>query len=253
MHVKSKTIKFSFNSTSSNLADIKKLTLYFEKHKSLSTLESSRRNSTNYYWSDMSMVIGGKQTTYIGRLRSKNVADRWWKIKVPKRRIRNFNGKTSRDLVHFDLEIRTVGNHLKSSHLNKTFLYIEKEIPSTNDTKDMLYSRQHRRCMGNCCLQSLVVSFAEIGWDWVIEPKSYIANYCSGSCSATYMSPSDLARLSVQTRATQLMLKKLGKANTGSTCTVDTEVPVKVLYLDRHGNVKTNNNSFKTATSCKCA
>ena len=33
-----------------------------------------------------------------------------------------------------------------------------------------------------CCKEIFYVSFAELKWDWIIEPKGYSANYCRGSC-----------------------------------------------------------------------
>ncbi|XP_013394669.1 growth/differentiation factor 8 [Lingula anatina] len=33
-----------------------------------------------------------------------------------------------------------------------------------------------------CCRYPLVVDFTQFGWDWIIAPKTYRANYCSGEC-----------------------------------------------------------------------
>ncbi|KAI5636452.1 transforming growth factor beta like domain-containing protein [Phthorimaea operculella] len=38
-----------------------------------------------------------------------------------------------------------------------------------------------------CCRYPLVVNFEEFGWDWVIAPKSYDANYCSGECPYSFL------------------------------------------------------------------
>lgn len=34
-----------------------------------------------------------------------------------------------------------------------------------------------------CCLWPLTIDFREFGWDWVLRPKTYEANLCSGDCS----------------------------------------------------------------------
>ena len=34
-----------------------------------------------------------------------------------------------------------------------------------------------------CCLWPLIIDFDEFGWDWVLFPKTYEANFCSGDCS----------------------------------------------------------------------
>ncbi|GAB0100313.1 uncharacterized protein DMENIID0001_163350 [Sergentomyia squamirostris] len=38
-----------------------------------------------------------------------------------------------------------------------------------------------------CCRYPLVVDFDKFGWDWVIAPKQYDANYCSGECSINFL------------------------------------------------------------------
>ena len=47
-------------------------------------------------------------------------------------------------------------------------------------------SRRSLTCsptLSECCRESFVVSFREIGWDsWIIGPSSYNAYYCKGSC-----------------------------------------------------------------------
>ena len=34
-----------------------------------------------------------------------------------------------------------------------------------------------------CCMWPLRIDFDEFGWDWVLSPKTYDANFCSGDCS----------------------------------------------------------------------
>ena len=34
-----------------------------------------------------------------------------------------------------------------------------------------------------CCMWPLTIDFDEFGWDWVLFPKTYEANFCSGDCS----------------------------------------------------------------------
>ncbi|XP_050045436.1 growth/differentiation factor 8-like [Dermacentor andersoni] len=38
-----------------------------------------------------------------------------------------------------------------------------------------------------CCRYPLTVDFEEFGWDWIIAPKRYEANYCSGECPYVFM------------------------------------------------------------------
>lgn len=38
-----------------------------------------------------------------------------------------------------------------------------------------------------CCRYPFVVNFEEFGWDWIIAPKQYDANYCSGECPYSFL------------------------------------------------------------------
>ncbi|XP_070504724.1 growth/differentiation factor 8 [Chironomus tepperi] len=43
-------------------------------------------------------------------------------------------------------------------------------------------STEHR-----CCRHPLTVDFEKFGWDWIIAPKRYDANYCAGECQIAFM------------------------------------------------------------------
>ena len=34
-----------------------------------------------------------------------------------------------------------------------------------------------------CCKWPLKIDFAEFGWDWVLSPETYDADFCAGDCS----------------------------------------------------------------------
>jgi hypothetical protein len=38
-----------------------------------------------------------------------------------------------------------------------------------------------------CCRYPLTVDFDEYGWDWIIAPKRYESNYCSGDCPFAFL------------------------------------------------------------------
>ncbi|KYM76845.1 Growth/differentiation factor 11 [Atta colombica] len=38
-----------------------------------------------------------------------------------------------------------------------------------------------------CCRYKLTVDFEKFGWDWIIAPKKYDANYCSGDCPMAFL------------------------------------------------------------------
>ena len=44
--------------------------------------------------------------------------------------------------------------------------------------------RSTDNCGTGCCMEHFYVNFTAIGWDdWIIAPKGYAANHCTGSCS----------------------------------------------------------------------
>ncbi|XP_043280903.1 growth/differentiation factor 8 [Venturia canescens] len=38
-----------------------------------------------------------------------------------------------------------------------------------------------------CCRYKLTVDFEKFGWDWIIAPKKYDANYCTGDCPMAFL------------------------------------------------------------------
>ena len=54
----------------------------------------------------------------------------------------------------------------------------------------------------HCCLWDYTINFKEdYGWDWIIHPKEYKANFCQGECSYHTMMPSNsYAHLMAQVR-----------------------------------------------------
>ena len=65
----------------------------------------------------------------------------------------------------------------------RPFLVIDLEKPKALSRK----KRQSRVCTSDtteCCRESLYVNFTEIGWDWIIFPKGFRADYCKGLCES---------------------------------------------------------------------
>ncbi|XP_064648037.1 growth/differentiation factor 8-like [Lineus longissimus] len=69
----------------------------------------------------------------------------------------------------------------------KPFVDLKIRDMSSNRQKRMLSRTcQEDDVERNCCRFPLRISFEDFGWDWVIAPKSYTANYCSGECPYVY-------------------------------------------------------------------
>lgn len=65
--------------------------------------------------------------------------------------------------------------------------YIEillKDQRKRRTKRDSLFCEPNEN---RCCRHPLTVDFEKFGWDWIIAPKRYDANYCAGECRLTYM------------------------------------------------------------------
>ena len=68
--------------------------------------------------------------------------------------------------------------------------YLTIQIPEDNHKHRPKRSSTNRFCqeewdpyVSQCCLWPLTIDFHEFGWDWVLSPRTYEANFCSGDCS----------------------------------------------------------------------
>ena len=94
------------------------------------------------------------------------------------------------DVVEFTLWSQAVRDraHESARLPSLNVLTQEKRILGGRQKRSVIESRADCTPGDNerrCCRYPLTISFKEIGWDsWVIEPASYDAYYCHGSCPA---------------------------------------------------------------------
>ena len=77
-----------------------------------------------------------------------------------------------------------------------------------------------------CCMWPLTIDFDEFDWDWVLFPRTYEANFCSGDCS--------LGQL-VDTNHGALVQHLSG--GIGPCCAGKKMSDINMLYLDQEKNV----------------
>ncbi|XP_073989818.1 growth/differentiation factor myoglianin isoform X2 [Rhodnius prolixus] len=122
--------------------------------------------------------------------------------------------------------------------------------PSQNDRSSSYYipfievhiadSRKHRtkrtislNCAENanetrCCRYPLTVDFEEFGWDWIIAPKKYEANYCSGECPLVWF------QKYAHTHVVQLASPP---GSDGPCCAPRKMSSISMLYFDQEFNI----------------
>ncbi|XP_072179527.1 growth/differentiation factor 8-like [Diadema setosum] len=96
----------------------------------------------------------------------------------------------------------------------------------------------------HCCKYQLLVDFAQIGWDWIISPRQYFANYCSGSCPNHY---------SYQYPHTQLVSQMGQMAVTGPCCSSSLMSPIQILMFDDDMNIIFAEVQDMVVDSCGCS
>lgn len=93
-----------------------------------------------------------------------------------------------------------------------------------------------------CCRYPLRVDFVQFGWDWVIAPTGYMANYCSGECRYRHMENNPQAYLIQQT-----------PDGSGPCCTPSKFFPLAMLYFDHAHTVLYTYMQKMIVERCGCA
>lgn len=79
-----------------------------------------------------------------------------------------------------------------------------------------------------CCRYPLTVDFEEFGWDWIIAPKKYEANYCSGECPFVFLQ---------KYPHTHLVQQANPSGSAGPCCAPRKMSPISMLYFDEDLNI----------------
>lgn len=111
---------------------------------------------------------------------------------------------------------------------------------SKRSTNPMICSETEK--IETCCRYPLRVNFVEFGWDWVIAPTGYTANYCSGECRYRHLENNPQAYLIQQT-----------PGGTGPCCTPSKMAPLAMLYFDHEHTVLYTFMQKMVVVRCGCA
>ncbi|XP_043222106.1 growth/differentiation factor 8-like [Amphibalanus amphitrite] len=93
----------------------------------------------------------------------------------------------------------------------------------------------------NCCRFPLVVDFHAFGWDWIIAPSSYHANYCSGNCPYVYLQKYPHTHIVQQVGGTS-----------GPCCGPRKLSPIHMLYWDTFSHIRFDKLPNMIVDSCGC-
>ncbi|XP_033639931.1 growth/differentiation factor 8-like [Asterias rubens] len=97
-----------------------------------------------------------------------------------------------------------------------------------------------------CCRYPLRVVFADFQWDWILMPKAYEANYCSGLCPRMRLQ---------QYSHTKIMsiMNPPPEGYMGPCCSASYMSPLTVLYFDDKQDIKYSLLNNMRVESCSCS
>ncbi|XP_030066359.1 growth/differentiation factor 8 [Microcaecilia unicolor] len=101
------------------------------------------------------------------------------------------------------------------------FLEVKVMDKPKRSRRDFGLECDERSTEARCCRYPLTVDFEAIGWDWIIAPKRYKANYCSGDCEFGFKYPH-----------THVMHKAKPKGSVSPCCTPTKMSPINMLYFN---------------------
>lgn len=96
-----------------------------------------------------------------------------------------------------------------------------------------------------CCRYHLTVDFVELGWDFIVAPKVYEANFCNGECPFLY----------AHKYAHTALIQKLNSTNAqhGPCCGARKLSPMKMLYYDHDHKIKFDIIQDMVVDRCGCS
>ncbi|XP_043988013.1 growth/differentiation factor 8 [Gambusia affinis] len=95
-----------------------------------------------------------------------------------------------------------------------------------------------------CCRYPLTVDFEDFGWDWIIAPKRYKANYCSGECEYMHLE---------KYPHTHLVNQANPRGSAGPCCTASKMSPINMLYFNHMEQIIYGKIPSMVVDRCGCA
>ncbi|XP_034042767.1 growth/differentiation factor 8 [Thalassophryne amazonica] len=95
-----------------------------------------------------------------------------------------------------------------------------------------------------CCRYPLTVDFEDFGWDWIIAPKRYKANYCSGECEYMHLQ---------KYPHTHLVNKANPKGTAGPCCTPNKMSSINMLYFNHNEKIIYGKIPSMVVDRCGCS
>ena len=111
--------------------------------------------------------------------------------------------------------------------------------------------RKNVNCDANttdCCRQHFHLRFLDLGWDWVISPRGFDANFCRGSCT-NFNSPALTHTSIMQTLRSNSPAVNIPRP----CCSPRMTGSLSMIYMDDHGKFYTVDLPEMKILSCGCS
>ncbi|CAL1597690.1 unnamed protein product [Knipowitschia caucasica] len=154
---------------------------------------------------------------------------------------------------NYGLEINAYDSHgedlaVKSAEPGEEGLqpFIEVKILDTVNRyrRDTGLNCDEKSSETRCCRYPLTVDFEEFGWDWIIAPKRYRANYCSGECE--YMHHQQYPHA-------HLVIKANPRGTAGPCCTPTKMSSINMLYFNHKEQIIYGKIPSMVVDHCGCS
>lgn len=110
-----------------------------------------------------------------------------------------------------------------SPNLQQPFLEVKVLETTKRSRRNLGLDCDEHSTESRCCRYPLTVDFEAFGWDWIIAPKRYKANYCSGQCEYMFMQ---------KYPHTHLVQHANPRGSAGPCCTPTKMSPINMLYFN---------------------
>lgn len=239
-------VKFSLPKDLSDLI-ISKTKFYIHIDPAKIDKENSRKRKTVITIQLMD-TMNRKNTTVTKRIPRTRSADGWYSVRGAVSSLTDMIKKYKRSQHSINILVSCDGcdfNPLETS--NPPIIVIQGSKPV------LISDSRSNKCQGPCCVKPLEIDFDKLGYDFVLYPRKYTANYCEGSCNRKDMVPHDVAQLSTSTRVVQAMLQKLRMPAAGACCMPKSSSPVRIVYRDNMNVIRSDVSTLRIVNSCHCS
>ncbi|XP_038609159.1 growth/differentiation factor 11 [Tachyglossus aculeatus] len=119
-----------------------------------------------------------------------------------------------------DLAVTSLGPGAEGLH---PFMELRVLENSKRSRRNLGLDCDEHSAESRCCRYPLTVDFEAFGWDWIIAPKRYKANYCSGQCEYMFLQ---------KYPHTHLVQQASPRGSAGPCCTPTKMSPINMLYFN---------------------